>query len=426
MQNLDIEFKKEQAILVGAHSGNKEKILDDSTEITLEELERLADTAGAEVLATTLQNRPFIHPTTYIGQGKVEELKETCLNLNANLLIFDDELSGSQIRNLEKIIGVKVIDRSMLILDIFAKRAKTKEGKIQVELAQLNYMLPRLTGIGSDLSRLAGGIGTRGPGESKLETDRRHIRRRIKFLEAELRKIKRHRKVLVNSRRKDNLPVAALIGYTNAGKSSLMNILSNSGVFVEDRLFATLDPTVRSVTLKDNQKILLIDTVGLIRKLPHHLIEAFKSTLEEIVDADVLLHVIDSNSPEIEHHIQVVNNILKELGAIDKPIINVYNKIDLNKNNILVNYYTELAYSNVEVSAITGQGISDLLREIEKVLSKRTQRVKLFIPYIEAKLKSEIHDYGQVISEKYQPEGIVMEAKVDDILYANIKNFIMQ
>ena len=282
MEYIETQEKKERAVLVGVHTGNRNS-LEDTTEESLAELARLADTAGAEVLTAILQNRTFIETSTYVGEGKVKEIKAVCESLGANLIIFDDELTGSQVRNLEDITGIKVIDRSTLILDIFAARALTKEGKIQVELAQLKYMLPRLVGVGSALSRLGGGIGTRGPGETKLETDRRHIKRRISYLEDELKDIKKHRELLRSRRKKEGIPVVALVGYTNAGKSSLLNALAHSDVLAEDKLFATLDPTVRSIELSDNRKVLLVDTVGFIRKLPHRLIEAFKSTLEEAV-----------------------------------------------------------------------------------------------------------------------------------------------
>jgi len=415
------EERKERAVLVGVHTGKK-NVLEDTTEETLAELARLADTAGAEVVATIMQNRPYIEASTYIGEGKIEEVKAACETLKANLIIFDDELTGSQIRNLENLTGIKVIDRSTLILDIFAARALTKEGKIQVELAQLKYMLPRLIGVGSELSRLGGGIGTRGPGETKLETDRRHIHRRIGYLEDELKDIKKHRELIRGRRRKEGIPVVALVGYTNAGKSSLLNRLTDSDVLAEDKLFATLDPTSRRLQLPDGRNILLVDTVGFIRKLPHHLVEAFKSTLEEVTLADVLLHVADSSSSELEQQMAVVEQTLKELGAWGKPIITVLNKIDIRpvQDRIPVNH----AYEHcVEISAHTGQGIDKLIQLMDDVVPGKRVRLKLNIPYSEGRVLSMIHETGEVLHEEYTGEGIFIELLADPILYAKIKNY---
>lgn len=424
MEYIETQEKKERAVLVGVHTGNRNS-LEDTTEESLAELARLADTAGAEVLTAILQNRTFIETSTYVGEGKVKEIKAVCESLGANLIIFDDELTGSQVRNLEDITGIKVIDRSTLILDIFAARALTKEGKIQVELAQLKYMLPRLVGVGSALSRLGGGIGTRGPGETKLETDRRHIKRRISYLEDELKDIKKHRELLRSRRKKEGIPVVALVGYTNAGKSSLLNALAHSDVLAEDKLFATLDPTVRSIELSDNRKVLLVDTVGFIRKLPHRLIEAFKSTLEEAVLADVLLHVVDSSSDVADQHILVVNNILKELGAASKPIIMVYNKIDLKQDDIHLPQDRQMVKGSVEVSARTGKGINDLLELMDDIVPGKKIKVKICVPYSVGNMVSQIHEKCDVLREEYTQEGTVMNVLVDEVMFGRVKEYIV-
>lgn len=424
MEYIETQEKKERAVLVGVHTGNRNS-LEDTTEESLAELARLADTAGVEVLTAILQNRTFIETSTYVGEGKVKEIKAVCESLGANLIIFDDELTGSQVRNLEDITGIKVIDRSTLILDIFAARALTKEGKIQVELAQLKYMLPRLVGVGSALSRLGGGIGTRGPGETKLETDRRHIKRRISYLEDELKDIKKHRELLRSRRKKEGIPVVALVGYTNAGKSSLLNALAHSDVLAEDKLFATLDPTVRSIELSDNRKVLLVDTVGFIRKLPHRLIEAFKSTLEEAVLADVLLHVVDSSSDVAEQHILVVNNILKELGAASKPIIMVYNKIDLKQDDIHLPQDRQMVKGSVEVSARTGKGINDLLELMDDIVPGKKIKVKVCVPYSVGNMVSQIHEKCDVLREEYTQEGTVMNVLVDEVMFGRVKEYIV-
>ncbi len=416
---------KERAVLIGVHTGNR-SLLEDTTEESMIELAQLADTAGAEVLQTMIQNRPSVEASTYVGQGKLEEVREICKSLGANLIIVDDELSGSQIRNLEEATGVRVIDRSTLILDIFAARAFTKEGKIQVELAQLKYMLPRLTGMGSALSRLGGGIGTRGPGETKLETDRRHIWRRIKHLENELKEVRKHRELLRSRRKKQGLPVAALVGYTNAGKSSLMNALSDANVLTEDKLFATLDPTVRGIELPDYGKVLLVDTVGFIRKLPHHLIEAFKSTLEEAVEADVLLHVVDSSSDAAEQHVMVVDKLLDELGASNRPIILVYNKVDKRRNDCSFIWTKDgHATARVEVSAVTGQGLDDLKNTLARVIPEQKRKVKICLRYSAGSILSQIHESCDVLQEQYVEQGIVVEAIVDKTIYGKIKGYII-
>ncbi|MGE4283463.1 MAG: GTPase HflX [Clostridia bacterium] len=424
MEYTNTSERKERVVLAGVHTGSK-NVIEDTNEQSLEELGRLVDTAGAEVVGSLLQNKSYIESSTYIGEGKVEELKAACETLDADIVIFDDELTGSQVRNLEKLTGKTVIDRSMLILDIFAARALTKEGKIQVELAQLKYMIPRLIGIGASLSRLGGGIGTRGPGETKLETDRRHIRSRIGHLEKELKEIKKHRELLRSRRKKEGIPVAALVGYTNAGKSSLLNILTNADVLVEDKLFATLDPTARSIELSDGRKVLLVDTVGFIRKLPHHLIEAFKSTLEEAVLADVLIHVVDSSSEEIEQHIAVVNNLLNELGAENKPIITVYNKIDLKRDDLRLPEAREEANRSIEISALTGKGIDKLLEILEDVVPGKKTKIRVCIPYWEGNMVSQVHEECDVLNEEYAENGTIMDIYVDSIMFGRLKKYVV-
>lgn len=408
----------EKAVVVGVHLGSLDT-LSDSDDETLDELCLLANTAGAEVLARVLQNRPSIDVATYVGQGKLIEIKELCENIEANLLIFDDELSGSQVKNIENITNLKVVDRSRLILDIFARNAKTREGKVQVELAQLKYMLPRLVGIGTSLSRLGGGIGTRGPGETKLETDRRHIRRRISALKEELLDIKNHRDNMRKKRKKEAIPVVALVGYTNAGKSSLLNALTNAGAVAENKLFATLDPLVRHLKVSDTLEILLVDTVGFIRKLPTHLIEAFHSTLEEAVFADLLINVVDSSSNECEKHINVVNKILSEIGANTKNMITAYNKADCNLD------YSFNNENSVLISCKTGLGIDKLLKLMENNLPKTKIKATLLIPYKDAFLVSRLHQKTQVLEEEYVNEGIKITAVLDNILYSEVKSYLL-
>ncbi|MBR4173048.1 MAG: GTPase HflX, partial [Clostridia bacterium] len=349
-----MEEKKERVLLVGVHTGAKD-VLKDTTEESMAELSELAKTAGAEVALEVIQNKSEIEAATYVGEGKLDEIKEAVISLNIDAVIFDDELSPVQIRNLSEYLDTKVIDRTVLILDIFAKRAKSGEGKLQVELAQQKYLLPRLRGMGAVMSRTGGGIGTRGPGETKLESDRRHISRRITALEAEIKEIKKHRELIRSRRRKVGVITACLVGYTNAGKSTLMNLLTESSVLAEDKLFATLDTTSRAITLPDNRKILITDTVGFIRKLPHHLVQAFKATLEETAEADMLIYVIDASNLQYETHIKVVDGVLSELGAAGKPTVYVYNKIDL-----CGDFFGEKE-NGVGISAKTGENIEKLI-----------------------------------------------------------------
>lgn len=396
---------EEIAVLAGITSGKINNEFSD--EATMAELSELAKTAGATVVAQVLQPKEAPDVATYLGSGKLEELKFLCENNNANLVIFDDELTGSQQKNIENAVGVRVIDRSTLILDIFASRAMSKEGKLQVELAQLKYMLPRLTGMGQALSRLGGGIGTRGPGETKLESDKRHIRTRISRLLSELKEVELRRGYARQRRKKDNVLTVSLVGYTNAGKSTLMNRLTDAGVLAENKLFATLDTTSRALTLPDDREVLLVDTVGFIRKLPHHLINAFKSTLEEAVYADVILNVIDYSNPENKIHLAVAEDILTGLGVIETPIINVYNKCDLADGTYKPDE------NNIYVSAETGEGLDELLKLIAIKIPYPYKRMELLIPYDKTGYASSVRDDGELISEEYGENGIRIIADVE-------------
>lgn len=412
----------ERVITAGLHTGSRD-YLNDTTEESMRELEELVETAGGEVVCELVQNRPAPDSATYLGGGKLEELKNAVDTLEAELVVFDDELSPVQLRNISEYLGVRVLDRSMLILDIFAMRARSGEGKLQVELAQLKYQLPRLRGMGLELSRMGAGIGTRGPGETKLETDRRHIRTRIAALESEIKEIKKHRGLLRSRRQKDGVITAALVGYTNAGKSTLLNRLTDAGVFAEDKLFATLDTTSRAITLSDNRRIVLIDTVGFIRKLPHYLIEAFKSTLEEATEADFLLHVIDVSGEETENHIRVVRNVLDEIGAGGKPVINVYNKCDLNSAYIPGGYDT--AAKKVFISAKTGKGINELMEAIAETAPGKKREYKLLVPYSDGDILNILHTEEKVISENYTADGVEIDVLLDDIAYIKLKKYII-
>lgn len=424
MEYFETKETEERAVLAGIHTGAAD-VLNDSSRETLDELERLADTAGAKVVGQMLQNRPSADNAWYLGEGKLDELKNACDGLDANLVIFDDELSPMQLRNLEKKLERRVIDRSMLILDIFARHAVTREGKIQVELAQLKYLLPRLAGMGAQMSRLGAGIGTRGPGETKLETDRRHIHRRIGHLQAELREIKSHRELLRRRREKDNILVAALVGYTNAGKSTLLNALTDAGVLAEDKLFATLDTTLRALELSDGRTPLIADTVGFIRKLPHHLIEAFKSTLEEAVFADALIVVIDSSDPEYEQHLRVVNGILNDIGAIGKPTMAVFNKADKKPKDVVLPSQLEGADVVLEISAKHKSGLEAFTAALADILPGKKQKVRVLLPYQKGTLLSALHRDQTVLSEEYQAEGTLVEALVDAQTYAAIREYIL-
>ena len=416
----DTEKEIERVILCGVHTG-KANVLEDTNEESMEELRFLADTANAEVVAQMLQNKDHPEASTYFGEGKLEELRLAAKELNATLLIFDDELTGSQIRNIENYTSVRTIDRSMLILDIFAQRAISKEGKIQVELAQLKYNLPRLSGIGGELSRLGGGIGTRGPGETKLESDRRHIHRRINSLESELREIQLHRDLLRERRTKDNAAVCALVGYTNAGKSTILNYFTDAKVLAADMLFATLDPTVRKLTLPDERNAVIVDTVGFIRKLPHHLIEAFKSTLEEAVMADVIVHVIDSSNPQMHTQMKIVDNLICELGCTATRIIAAFNKADVAPP---LSPRPEGNYTDyISISAKTGEGMDEFIELLSDALPGKKREITVLIPYSNSKDAALLHDGEVILSEDYTDAGIKITLLADDALYPKLKKW---
>ncbi len=420
---LSNEEKKERFILAGVHTGRQDKI-NDTTDESIDELDELVKTAGGEIIGVLVQNRPDIEAATYMGEGKLAELAELVQSAEADAVVFDDELSPVQLRNITDELGCKVLDRSMLILDIFAMRAKSGEGKLQVELAQLKYRLPRLRGAGLEMSRTGGGIGTRGPGETQLETDRRHIRRRISALEDEIKEMKKHRSLIRGRRKKDGVITAAIVGYTNAGKSTLLNALTDAGIPAEDKLFATLDPTSRAITLEDNRRILLVDTVGFIRKLPHHLIEAFKSTLEEAVVADFLIHVIDASDEEMDNHIKVVNSVLRDIGASGKRTISVYNKIDkLTDHSRAMSIGA--AGNSVLISAKTGLHMNRLIKAISETAPGRKQRVRVMIPYGEGSLVNELHEGQKVLSEEYAAGGTIMELMVDNEMYERIRIYCL-
>lgn len=401
----------EKAILAAADIGEYD------CESSLDELSELAKTAGAEEIARVIQKRDAYEPATVIGEGKLAELKELCQNLEATLLIFDCELTAAQIRNIENETNVRTIDRTMLILDIFAARARSAEGKLQVELAQLRYRLPRLMGIGASLSRLGGGIGTRGPGETQLETDRRHIRRRIDKLSAELKELEQRRGYSRERRRKDSVQVGAIVGYTNAGKSTLLNLLTGADVLAEDKLFATLDPTARSIELPDGRSLLLVDTVGLIRRLPHHLVEAFKSTLEEAACADIILHVCDVSDPEAAEKADVTLKTLADLGAAEIPVVTVLNKCDKIAENIPENDGT------VKISALKNEGIDRLLETISRYLPQTSRRMTLLLPYDKAGVTARLRENGKVFKEEYTENGIEVDALVDRMLIKQLSEY---
>ena len=400
-----------RAILIGADTCEYD------AESSMDELSELAKTAGAEELARVLQKREAYEPATVIGEGKLAEVKELCGSLGAELLIFDCELTASQIRNVEDETDVRVIDRTMLILDIFAGRAVSREGKLQVELAQLKYRLPRLMGIGASLSRLGGGIGTRGPGETQLETDRRHIRRRIDKLSAELKELEERRGYARDRRKKDSVQVGAIVGYTNAGKSTLLNLLTGADVLAEDKLFATLDPTSRAIELPDGRSLLLVDTVGLIRRLPHHLVEAFKSTLEEAACADIIIHVCDVSDPEAAEKADVTLKTLADLGAAEIPVVTVLNKCDLLTENIPEDD------STVKISAKKAQGIDRLLQVVAANLPETAKRMKLLLPYDKAGFTAKLRENGKVFTEEYTETGVLVDALVDQMLIKQMSQY---
>ncbi len=415
MDLIETKEKTDRALLISVDTGKFD------AEASLNELEELCESAGAEPVLTVLQKLNKVESATFVGTGKLEEIKEICVSQEIDLIIADSELTPTQIKNLERECDVRVIDRTTLILDIFASRAKSREGKLQVELAQLKYLLPRLSGKGIELSRLGGGIGTRGPGETKLETDRRHIHRRMETLKSQLKDVENHRQRLRERRDKDGVITVAIVGYTNAGKSTLMNYLTDAGVLAQDKLFATLDPTSRALKLPSGVTVMLIDTVGLVRRLPHGLVEAFKSTLEEAALSDIILNVCDASSDEAQVHTEVTAELLAELGCGDTPIINVYNKCD--KLSPL-----EIGADNektVHISAREGKGIDKLLEAIDNNLPVRIKKVKLLVPFSMGNLSSEIREKATLISENYTADGIEIEAVIDEEMYRKLKDYIL-
>lgn len=409
------ETKKEmeRVILVGVSVTQEEDI-----NASLDELEELVKTAGAVSVGRVVQSRQQIHPGTYVGQGKLEEIKECLWEYEATGIVCDDELTPAQIRNMEQELDTKIMDRTLVILDIFAKRAATSEGKIQVELAQLKYSLARLVGLRSSLSRLGGGIGTRGPGEKKLEMDRRLAKERISFLKRELEQVKKHREVTRSQRSRQQIATFAIVGYTNAGKSTLLNALTDAGVLQEDQLFATLDATTRVLELPSKQNILLTDTVGFIRKLPHHLVEAFKSTLEEAKYADVILHVVDVSNPQMERQMHTVYETLDRLGVQDKPVITLFNKIDRVEESVFLKDFR--AEKVLKISAKKKQGLEELLDTLEDALRAGKVYLERVFPYEEAGLIQMVRNRGELLQEEYREEGIYVEAYVPKEMFAKL------
>ena len=411
------EHKIERAVLAGLNADCFKKE-EQATEQTLDELEALLETAGGVCVAKVLQNRHAPDPHSFVGEGKAQEIRDLAANHEAEMVIFDNDLSPSQIRALEDITGTTVLDRSALILDIFAQRARTAEGRLQVELAQYKYLLPKLSGMGKSLSRLGGGIGTRGPGETKLETDRRHIRARIDRLEEELEQVRKLRAVERRRRQKNEVPVAALVGYTNTGKSTLLNRLTGADIPANDRLFDTLDTTTRQLQVSDKLTVLLSDTVGFIAKLPHHLVDAFRATLEELSYADLLIHVIDAADPEREEHIQVVDRLIEQLADPETPVLRCYNKADLVEPEAL-----PVGQNNVAISAKTGQGVDALFALMERELCKGRRRAVFLLPYSMGGQVETLHDKARVFRVDYTAEGIEIEAEVDQTLYGRLAQY---
>ena len=402
----------EKVVLLGVDVG-------DDTKESMKELAELVDTAGATVLDSIIQSRERMHPGTYIGKGKIEEVKDRVIELGATGVVCDDELTPAQLRNLEDLLDTKVMDRTMVILDIFAKRATTSEGKIQVELAQLKFSSARLVGLRSSLSRLGGGIGTRGPGEKKLEMDRRLIHERISQLKAELKKVENHRDLIRKSRDENLAFNVAIVGYTNAGKSTLLNKLTDANILAEDKLFATLDPTTRKSKLGSGQEILVTDTVGFIRKLPHHLIEAFKSTLEEAKYANLLIHMVDASNEEASSQMLVVYDTLKSLDVVDKDIITVFNKTDLMEENMELprDFHADKV---LKMSAKTGEGIEDLKKTIEDILQKQRVYLEHVFPYKDAGKIAIVRKFGEILSEEYIDEGISIKAYIPAEIFGKV------
>ena len=413
MELFENKIEQERAVLVSVDTGEFD------VDSSLLELSELARTAGAEVICEMTQKRESPEAGTYLGRGKLEELAEYCENEKPDLVIVDGELTPAQQKNIETITDTRVIDRTTLILDIFAARALSGEGKLQVELAQLKYALPRLGGKGASMSRLGGGIGTRGPGETKLETDRRHIRRRISALSDDLKELEERRARHRERRKKDGVITVALVGYTNAGKSTLMNTLTDAGVLAENKLFATLDPTARALTLPDGSSVLLIDTVGFIRRLPHKLVEAFKSTLDEAVSANVILNICDASNEECAEHYKVTMDLLEELGCGDKPIITVLNKCDL------VNDISIPMTNSVRVSAKTGEGLTELFEKVKEALPPTRKRVKILLPFSMGGVGAELRKTGVVHSEEYTADGLLLDITAEIFTLEKYEEYIL-
>ena len=409
----EMEQIDERVILVGIDTGNE-----DAANRSLDELSELAKTAKAAVVGRLIQPRESAHPGTYIGKGKLTELKDLIWETDATGIICDDELTSAQLGNLEEELSCKIIDRTLLILDIFAARAVSGEGKIQVELAQLRYRASRLAGLGRSLSRLGGGIGTRGPGEKKLEMDRRLIRERISRLKKELKDVEKHRELIRTQRKQSGLKVAALVGYTSAGKSSIENVLTNAGILEDAMLFSTLDTTTRSLVLDNTQEILVTDTVGFIRKLPHHLVEAFKSTLEEAKYADIIIHVVDASNPQMDEQMHVVYDTLRQLGAADRPVITLFNKQD--KLESAGSYRDFQAEYSIPASAKTGEGLAELKKALLEIVRREQIYVERLYDFSEASKIQLIRSRGQLLSEKYVPEGIEVKAYVPKDIYGKV------
>lgn len=411
---IELKQVKEKVILVGVSTDDH-----DDTEKSLDELEELASTAGAVTVGRVVQNLSQIHPVTYVGKGKLDEIKDLLWETEATGIICDDELSPIQLGNMEDALNTKIMDRTLIILDIFANRASTNEGKIQVELAQLKYRQSRLVGLGESLSRLGGGIGTRGPGEKKLEMDRRLIKGRIAQLNRELKDVKRHREVTREQRSRNQVPVIAIVGYTNAGKSTLLNTLTGADVLEEDKLFATLDPTTRNLKLPSKQEVLLTDTVGFIRKLPHHLIEAFKSTLEEAKYADIILHVVDASNPQMDEQMYIVYETLMNLEVKNKPVITAFNKQDKVDGEVILRDFK--ADHVVNISAKTGEGLENLQNVIEEVLREQKILIEQLYPYADAGKIQLIRKYGELLEEEYREEGIFAKGYIPIEIYEKVK-----
>ena len=409
------EERVEQVVLICVDTG------DYDAERSLDELQELAASAGAQVVSRVIQKKESYDPATVLGSGRLQEVAEFVQAHEIDAVIFDNDLSPAQHKNVEKALDTKVIDRTTLILDIFAQRARSSEGRLQVELAQLRYRLPRLMGLGTSLSRLGGGIGTRGPGETKLESDRRHIRRRIHNLEEQLEELEQRRDLLHQRRKKDGVISVAIVGYTNVGKSTLLNTLTDAGVLAKDMLFATLDPTSRALTLPDGRKVMLVDTVGLVSRLPHHLVEAFKSTLEEAVNADLILNVCDVSSPEFDNQLAVTKQVLKDLGAENVPVLTVLNKCDLAEIPPMT-----LDKHTAAISAKAGTGLETLLQKIALNLPETHKRLQLILPYDKAGLASEIRINGKVLEEEYRAEGVFLDAQVDIKICHKVQDYIVK